>query len=354
GINEQVCETDGANNIYNHQSDVSQPQSYTPSTPETTLNPQNNPENHPPNQAERVGINEQVCETDGANNIYNHQSDVSQPQSYTPSNLESILNSQNNPENHPPNQAERVAVNEQVSETDRGNFLTQLLTAIENLESQRIGFTSREELNQFTENIETRAAQIEGQLLANCPDYYERLVVAVANLELGDRDPFDELIENDVEQNLSSTGAEFEQKYQELQEHFAKTYFTDEGIAELASMLSLVDSAEHLREINELEFYDRTRYNQAAKLLAKEKRQELSRYAKQLNEIEGVNRPSSYLERWRLKAGLTVQAVVNKAGSIVKEVGQFVGLELVNNNCMAKVIIDGMVNYYQPHKLEFN
>ena len=148
-----------------------------------------------------------------------------------------------------------------------------------------------------------------------------------------------------MEQNLISTGQQLEQKYQELKAHFAKTYFTDEGIAELASMLNIVDSAEPLRDINELEFYDRSRYNQAALLLPKEKREELSEYARQLNEIEGVDRPSSYLERWRSRAGKTVIALVNKAGSMISAIGQFIGLELVNNNCIAKVIIDGIVNY---------
>ncbi len=88
--------------------------------------------------------------------------------------------------------------------------------------------------------------------------------------------------------------------------------------------------------------------------MPKEKREELSKYAQQLNEIEGVDRPSSYLERWRSRAGKQVKTFLDRAGSVISAVGQFVGLELVNNNCMAKVIIDGMVDYYQPHKLEFN
>nr|MDJ0727277.1 hypothetical protein [Prochloraceae cyanobacterium] len=99
---------------------------------------------------------------------------------------------------NPPNQAEQVAVNEPLSEIDRGNLLTLLLTAIEDLESQRIRFTSKEYLNNFITEIEITAGAIEPQLFAACPDYFERLVVAVANLKLEEPDPLNELTQIEI------------------------------------------------------------------------------------------------------------------------------------------------------------
>ncbi len=96
--------------------------------------------------------------------------------------------------------------------------------------------------------------------------------------------------QSDVEQNLSSTGGEFELKSQELPEHFALTYFTDEGIAELVSMLNIVDSAEHLRDINELEFYGRRSRSQ--RLFAIDTIKQLN-YCRKRNEKNYLNMPNS-------------------------------------------------------------
>ena len=64
------------------------------------------------------------------------------------------------------------------------------------------------------------------------------------------------------------------------------------AIEELARMLSHVDSPEHLRDLNQCEFYERSRFNKAAKLLPVAKQKELRDYARQLNEIEGSLRLS--------------------------------------------------------------
>ena len=80
---------------------------------------------------------------------------------------------------------------------------------------------------------------------------------------------------------------------------------------------------------------------------------ELRSYAQKLNEIEGKNRPLSYLERWQRAAGKKLKVMLDNARNNVTKIGQFIGLEIVNTNCFAKVNIDGSNHYYQPNKLQF-
>ena len=139
-----------------------------------------------------------------------------------------------------------------------------------------------------------------------------------------------------------------------LKEYFAKRYDSPEDRKELAEILSRVHTVEMLLDLNECEFYDRDRYNRAARLLSKEKQDELRAIAIELDEIHGSDRPRSYLERWQRRVGKTVSAIVNYAGELRSAVGKFMALEIVNNQCMAQVIIDRMKYYCQPHELGFS
>ena len=58
------------------------------------------------------------------------------------------------------------------------------------------------------------------------------------------------------------------------------------------------------------------------RLLSKEKQEELRAIAIELEEIEGSDRPASYLERWQLLAGKTVKPIVNNAGELLSAVGK--------------------------------
>ncbi len=139
----------------------------------------------------------------------------------------------------------------------------------------------------------------------------------------------------------------------DLCSHFAKIYDSPEAIEQLALMLSPIDSPEALQDLNKCEFYDRDRYNKAAKLLPKSKQLELRSFAQKLNELEGDDRASSYLERWQREAGKKVKVMLDNAEKMVTKIGQFIGLKLVNYNCLAQVNIDGNIHYYQPKELEF-
>ncbi len=55
----------------------------------------------------------------------------------------------------------------------------------------------------------------------------------------------------------------------DLKKHFARIYDSPEAIEQLALMLSPIDSPEALQDLNKCEFYDRERFNKAAKLLPK-------------------------------------------------------------------------------------
>ncbi len=157
-----------------------------------------------------------------------------------------------------------------------------------------------------------------------------------------------------MEQNLTAMSEDIEAKYQQIEAHFASTYFTPSGIEELASMLNIIGSAEDLRQINELEFYDSERYNQAAKLLSKEKQAQLLKYAKQLNATDGNDRPRSYLERWRSYTGKTVQAIIDGAEGVISKIGKFIGLELVGDKCLAQIRINEEIQLFQTEQLKFD
>ena len=45
--------------------------------------------------------------------------------------------------------------------------------------------------------------------------------------------------------------------------------------------------------------------------------------------------------------------MLDNARNNVTKIGQFIGLKLVNFNCLAQVNIDGNIHYYQPNELEF-
>ena len=140
-----------------------------------------------------------------------------------------------------------------------------------------------------------------------------------------------------------------------LEEYMAQNYDTPTAIAQLSEMLSVVDSAEHLKGICECEFYERARFNKAAQLLPFAKQLELRSFAQKLNEIEGEERPSSYLEKWQKAAGQAVKVLVDNAGASLTKIGKFLSLELVNMTCLAKVVdLDGKISYYQPWQLEFD
>ena len=69
-------------------------------------------------------------------------------------------------------------------------------------------------------------------------------------------------------------------------------------------------------------------------------------YAQKLNELEGEERPLSYLERWQRAAGKMVKVILDSGGEMATKIGRFIGLELVNMNCLARVNIDGNIAYY--------
>ncbi len=77
-------------------------------------------------------------------------------------------------------------------------------------------------------------------------------------------------------------------------------------------------------------------------------------YAFQLDKTEGSDRASSYLERWQRAAGKMVKVLLDNGREMATKIGQFIGLKLVNYNCLAQVNIDGNIHYYQPNKLEFD
>ncbi len=78
---------------------------------------------------------------------------------------------------------------------------------------------------------------------------------------------------------------------------------------------------------------------------------ELRSFAQKLNELEGEERPSSYLERWSRAAGKKVKVMLDNARNNVTKIGQFIGLKLVNFNCLARVNIEGNIHYYNPNKV---
>ncbi len=78
------------------------------------------------------------------------------------------------------------------------NLVNKLLEQLYKIEAGQIRFTSNEDLNNFITEIEITAGAIEPQLFAACPDYFERLVVAVAHLKLAEPDSFDELTQIEI------------------------------------------------------------------------------------------------------------------------------------------------------------
>ncbi len=56
------------------------------------------------------------------------------------------------------------------------------------------------------------------------------------------------------------------ERQQDLCSHFARIYDSPEAIEQLALMLSPIDSEDARQDLNKCEFYDRDRYNKAAKL----------------------------------------------------------------------------------------
>ncbi|MDJ0715802.1 MAG: hypothetical protein QNJ54_16475 [Prochloraceae cyanobacterium] len=67
------------------------------------------------------------------------------------------------------------------------------------------------------------------------------------------------------------------------------------------------------------------------------KQKELREYAQKLNELEGEERASSYLERWQKLAGKIVKVFLSNAGALLTKTGRFMGLKLVKDNCLAQV-----------------
>ena len=119
-------------------------------------------------------------------------------------------------------------------------------------------------------------------------------------------------------------------------------------------MLSKVKNSDQLMELTREAFYDRTRFNLAVKLLPKDLQQQLRSISDELNQSLDKNRPKSYLERFRSLVGKTVKAAINNAGGMLSNLGEFVGLEIIDEQSLARVIVDGISYYCQPDELKFS
>ncbi len=52
--------------------------------------------------------------------------------------------------------------------------------------------------------------------------------------------------------------------------------------------------------------------------------------------------------------GKNVKALGNKGGEVVSKIGRFMGLKLVDSQCLAQIIIEGSVYYCEPYNLSFS
>ena len=182
--------------------------------------------------------------------------------------------------------------------------------------------------------FEQRIIAVEKEILSVCPDFYSRWMNALVPL----LEELPEAIDTDCK----------------VKEYFARIYDNQDAIAEIAQMLSKIENSSDLLDLTQQEFYSRDRFNKAARLLPKNKQEELRAIADELDRSRDKNRACSYLERCQRVAGKIVLAAVNNAGKMLSSLGRFISLEIVGERCMARVIIDGISHYLEPDQLKFS
>ena len=214
--------------------------------------------------------------------------------------------------------------------TSESRFILGLLKDLENRSSRFKTTTQIEEL--LSKEFENRILIVESEILSAVPDFYSRWMGALIPL-------FEELPEAIEEDS-------------KVKEHLSQIYDRPESIENIAKMLSKVENPSDLQVLTQQEFYDRTRFNLAVKLLPKDLQQQLRSIADELEISLDKNRPKSYLERFRSYVGKTVKVAINNAGGMLSNLGEFVGLEIIDEQSLARVIIDGISYYCSPDELQ--
>ena len=228
----------------------------------------------------------------------------------------------------------RTVPNSEVEENKKkpeSKFILDLLKDSENHSDRFKTTTQIEEL--LSLEFEQRIIAVEKEILSACPDFYSRWMNALVPLL------------EELPASVNST--------ESIEEHFSLLYDSPTAIEKITLMLSKVENTSDLQVLNQQEFYDRDRFNKAAKLLPKDKQQQLRSIAIDLARSRDKNRACSYLERSQRVAGKTVLAAVNNAGKIASSLGRFISLEIVAGCCMARVLVDGISSYYFPKELKF-
>ena len=255
----------------------------------------------------------------GAEIIYHQQGEVEHPLSQSEVEIE-------------PPDLNLISRSEHQELTNESQFILDLLKDLENRNPRFKTTTQIEEL--LSKEFENRIIAVEKELLSEIPDFYSRFLSALVPLLEELPAPID---------NPSS-----------LKEHFSLLYDNQEAIKKIAGMLSKVDNSSQLMALTQREFYSRDRFNKAVLLLPKDLQQQLRSISDELNQSLDKNRPFSYLERFRSLVGKTVKAAINNAGGMLSNLGEFVGLEIIDEQSLARVIVDGISYYCQPDELKFS
>ena len=208
-----------------------------------------------------------------------------------------------------------------------------ILDLLKDLETRSDRFKTTTQIEELLSlEFEQRIIAVEKEILSACPDFYSRWMTALVELQ----ETLPEAIDTDFL----------------VEEHFARIYDNFDAIAEIAQMLSQVENSDQLMALTFREFYSRDRFNKAARLLPKNKQQQLRAIAIELDRgLDSV--ACSYLERCQRVVGKTVKALVNNAGDIVSKLGKFIGLEFIDNRAMVRVMIDGISHYYKAEEFTF-
>ena len=217
--------------------------------------------------------------------------------------------------------------------TSESQFILSLLNDLENQPTRGTRFKTTTQIEELLSiEFEQRIIAVEKEILSACPDFYSRWMNALVPL---------------LEELPASVNSP-----ESLEEHLCRIYDSPTAIEKIALMLIKVENTSDLQVLNQQEFYDRDRFNKAARLLPKNKQQQLRAIADELDRgLDSV--ACCYLERCQRVVGKTVKALVNNAGDIVSKLGKFIGLELINNRAMVRVMIDGISYYYKAEEFTF-
>ncbi|MDJ0726485.1 MAG: hypothetical protein QNJ38_15350, partial [Prochloraceae cyanobacterium] len=72
-----------------------------------------------------------------------------------------------------------------------------------------------------------------------------------------------------------------------------------------------------------------------------------------LDKVDGNFSASHYLERWQKKIGHEFQFISNEIEKLISVIGKFVGLEMINNECLVRAIVNGITYYCKPNNIKF-